>query len=271
VNLGRGLLNRYVGWRYPVYGYHRSGYYPYYYDHVSPYGVYYEPRSNYVDYYLPPVYYPAELSYGPQAMKQFMGVDRTFGLGPLLDRPDEPAGRRVDLKPVVRISNAESRDRAGRFIEFGDARFGEQQYHEALQRYKSAAAAAPDVAEAYYKQGLALLATGRYELAVAALKRGVALDPGWPKGDFRLDSVYRDTRIAKTGHLDALAHTALTHPHNADAIYLIGVFLYFDGQGDRAQKFLRRAAELSGNDTHVRPFLRAPREAKKADRVPVPL
>jgi tetratricopeptide (TPR) repeat protein len=228
--------------------------------------VYYNPRVNCVNYYLPPVYYPAELAYGPQAVKQFMGVDRNFAMGPLTytvyDTTKDTA-RAVDLKPATRASNARTLDLARRYIDFGDGRFRAQKFHEALQRYKTAAAIAPDLADAHIRHGLASAATGKYEGAVKSIVRGLQLDPTWPTRGFALDDIYADGRAAKTGHLEALARTALADKDNGNVLYLLGVMLYLDGHPERAQKFLKRAADLLGNDEATKPFAGADEEAEK--------
>jgi tetratricopeptide (TPR) repeat protein len=244
----------------------------------------YIPSVNYVRYRLPPVYYPAELAYGPQAVKQFMGVDRNFALGPLtytVYDAAKDAARAVDLKPAagadiepeVRVSNARTLALARRYVDFGDGRFRDQKFHEALQRYKTAIAIAPGLADAHIRHGLASVATGRYEAAVESIVRGIQLDPDWPAGGFALDDVYADSRAAKTGHLEALARTALADKGDANALYLLGVLLYLDGHKDRAQKFFLRAAELFGNDKATRPFVDVaePAAGAPAARAPVAL
>jgi tetratricopeptide (TPR) repeat protein len=192
---------------------------------------------------------PVQWQFGPQAVKRFMGVDPDFALGPL--RPaanvrliSNDAG---DLNgDAVRRSNVEARDRAARFIEFGDALFRQQQFHAALQRYKTAATNAPDMAEAYFRQSLALIALGNYDTALAAVRRGLQLKPDWAEDDFRLDSLYGDNRLAKAAHRESLARAVLADDsQNPDLLFLLGVLLHFDGQAARAQRFFRRAWELA--------------------------
>jgi hypothetical protein len=260
VNFGLGCASRfigdcrpagYIGYSYPrYYGYSSWGTY-------SPYGVHYVPRTNHVEYYLPPVHYPAELNYGPQAVKQFMGVDRNFALGPLKTAsyaPARDATRLVDLDAEPRASNTRTLDLARRYIDFGDARFAAQEFHLAAQRYKTAAATAPDLADAHIRYGLALTALAKYSSATQAIERGLALDPDWPRRGLQLDDLYGDSRAAKVGHLDTLARKVLADTNNADAVYLLGVYMYLDGHQARAQKMLLRAAELKRDDRVLRPF-----------------
>jgi tetratricopeptide (TPR) repeat protein len=165
---------------------------------------------------------------------------------------DQPAEEKVP-----RGSNPRAINLGWRFIGFGDARFSEQEYAEAYVRYKKAAQAAPVLADAYFRQGYALIALGRYELAATALKRGLEIDPGWAGSDFRNDDLYADHPQAKMAHLDALAQAAVEQPNDADLLFLVGVFLHFDGQTDRAKPFFRRAARIAGvgGDIHLRGFL----------------
>ncbi len=237
-----------------------SLYDPYCYGYSGLYGTYYNPQRNSVEYYLPPVYYPAELSYGPQALKQFLGLPRDFALEPLLKPPLDPAAIPLpaDEPAAPRVSNAEARRRAASLTSLGDDLFRKQRYQEALQQFKSASRAAPDLAEHYFRQGHALVATNRYELAVEAFKRGLEVEPGFVVAKFKLDEIYGTAKMAKHNHVEALAREALDNPRDADLLFLLGVFIHFDGESDRAQKFFARAAEMSGDKAaHIRAFIPA--------------
>jgi len=153
-------------------------------------------------------------------------------------------------------TNQRSINLGWRFIGFGDAYFAGQKYYDAYSRYKDAAQAAPTLADAYFRQGIALFAAGRYELAAKALRRGLALDPNWPASDFRLDELYGQNQMAKAAHIDALAKAADAQPHNADLLFLLGVALYFNGQADQAATFFQKSNQMAvGDNGHLRPFL----------------
>lgn len=241
---------------------------PYFYQ---PYGVFYSAGSNRVDYNLPPVYQPAELAYGPQALKQFFGLDRDYATRPVL-----PASRLVDLsttkrEPViaasVRGSSPAELARARRDVTNGDRLFRDGKYHEALQKYKSASRQATDLAEAHFRQGISLIATGRYELAATSVKKGIQLSPEFVVSGFRLDEIYGDAHLAKSTHVESLARAALERPDDSDMLFLLGMFLHLDGESDRAKKFFRRASELAGSaDAHVRPWLKGAKPKTTADK-----
>ncbi|HVX10059.1 MAG TPA: hypothetical protein VHC22_02550 [Pirellulales bacterium] len=165
---------------------------------------------------------------------------------------DEPSAPRK-----VRVANAEATARALQFIEYGDARFQRQEFLEAYQRYRKAADAAPNLADAYFRQGFAQSALGRYLPAVKSIRRGLALQPDWPKADFRLDRLYLGNRAAKQMHFERLAIAAEENPDNAEMMYLLGVELFFDRQPDRAHTFLQAAAGLGLDAELVRGFIEA--------------
>ncbi|MGY8769297.1 MAG: hypothetical protein ACKVH8_12840 [Pirellulales bacterium] len=255
--------NAYISGGYP-YGYYGSRY-----SYSSPYGVYYRPGDNYTEYYLPS-YEPAELQYGPQAAKQFMGLDRNFALEPqrnrdltTLPRLEEAALIETLLNPTPviqkrpRTSNAEALERARKFIEYGDNLFKQQRVQEALGRYKSAESAAPDLAEAHFRKAIAYLATNRSDNAISSIKRGIILDPGYVKSGFKLTDLYQATSLAKSAMLDTLARRALDDPQNADHMFLVGVVIYFDGQENTAEKYFARAANLSqaADLSHIAAFM----------------
>jgi hypothetical protein len=264
-----GHSARWSGWPYAVYG---GGFRPYrsfawgtpYVEgwYGSPYGIYYNPGAGQVEYYLPPVFAPAELGFGPQAVKRFLGLDPNAGLGPLarehlpapeVVRPPAAAAEANQPPPPINLA---ARARARKAIGRGDDQFRKQRFHEALQEYRFAALADPHWAEVFFRQGHAWVAMSRFDSAATAFKRALALRPPLDRDGFRLQDLYADNAIAKTAHLEVLARNALQHPQDTDAFFLVGLFLHYDGQAARAEKFFARAKTLAGaDDAHLRPFL----------------
>lgn len=210
-------------------------------------------------YPLPPLFLPAETLYGPEAMKRFLGVGGVPALpvvpptGGLPGAP-VPADERKP-EPVLRATNASTRDLAWRFIAFGDQHFKNGKFGDAYQRYRKAAEVMPDLAEAQFRQGIALIASGRYELAAKALRRGLSLDSAWPRSGFRLGDLYQANEQAKAAHVEALAAAAEKDAENPDLFFLLGAALYFDGAPQRALPFFERAAQRSGEGVELRAFL----------------
>ena len=105
----------------------------------APHVNYYYGAANVV----PSVTLPAQTLYGPQALDRFLGIDRNnpapWNFVSIDNR--DPVVIKKDAGP--RRSNQQARDRASQFIDIGDGLFRQQRFHEALQRYKSAAESAP--------------------------------------------------------------------------------------------------------------------------------
>ncbi len=202
---------------------------------------------------------------------RFPDPGRGIGAAGLVEEParanqgplDAAAPRPHLFQP--RTSNKTARRRAAKYIAYGDALFSRQKEHSALQRYKTAAKAAPDLAEIHFRQGLALVATHRYDLAAAAFKRGLILAPaGADAGDVvSLDALYQDNLLAKESHLEALAQAVALKNHNADYWFVLGMFLRHDGQAERARKFFQQAQQLSGGAAaHLNGLLEKKKAAK---------
>lgn len=226
----------YSSYAYPAYGYPVYGY-------AYPFA-------------LPPLYLPAETLYGPEPVKRLMGIDNWAGAPPAADLAVNRTG--FDAPPEAkppRGSNRESVALAQRFIGFGDANFGSQRWNEALQRFRKAAEISPGLADAWFRQGYALLALGRYEAAAKAIRRGLALNPQWPNSGFKNAMIYGGNMLAKNAHLEALAQAIDDNPQNADLIFLLGVAIYFDDKPDRAKPFFERLKQLSGETSEIKAFL----------------
>jgi tetratricopeptide repeat protein len=205
-------------------------------------------------------YYPAYPYFVPQSFNN---------LGPAVvprdwDRArNDPADK--SRPKVPRVSNAETKAKAGKFIGFGDGNFGKQKYSAAIERYRTAAEMAPDLAEPYFRQGYALVALGQYENAAKAFRRALKIRPDWSDSAFRLDQIYGADQLAKTTHLESLAKAIEANPFDSELLVALGVQLYFDGQRDRAGVFLARAAQLGANeDKLLNDFLPKPGPAGAA-------
>src|SRR5262249_11186304 len=147
-----------------------------------------------------------------------------------------------------------------RMINEGDELFRVQNFHSALQKYKLAGSTAPDLPEAFWRQGHALVATHNYDLATTAFKRAIALTEDLGRGGFRLNDLYASAMIAKNQHLESLAEWAMNRRNSPDPYFLLGLFLEYDGQPARAEKFFQKASDLAGiSGGHIAVFL-APAE-----------
>jgi tetratricopeptide (TPR) repeat protein len=151
----------------------------------------------------------------------------------------------------------------------GDRLFGERKYADALNRYKRAAAFAPDIAESFFRQGHAYLASSRLKLAARAFQRGFDVDPDIKRKGFNLTELYdiKKNPVPKKLHFDDLARTALKTPGDSESYLLIGLLLHYDGQSDRAEKFFQQADRLPGKKYRFRKLF-LPKNAKPANAKP---
>lgn len=162
-------------------------------------------------------------------------------------KPNSP--RPAVAGPIkFRPSNEQQRDLASRFVSFGDRYFAEGQYRDAYFRYKEAEKAAPDLAEPLFRQGFALLATKQYELAFHAFRRGLRMDPAWPKKPFPLVRFYNDRQLDLREHLAALAAECEKKHDDATLAFLLGVMLFRCDRMDDARGFfeIARSTPSSG-------------------------
>jgi tetratricopeptide (TPR) repeat protein len=239
----------YGGFNYPRYYYPQSiGYYGYY-------GSTYNPSSNFNGLALANGTVAGETT--PAQVLNLLRLNQSDLLADLRERTNPlprigglqettiTAAKITATRPLNQ-SNIAQRRKADQQIATGDMLFREQKFHAALQRYKEAARLAPDMAEPYWRQGHALIATANFELAGGAFKRALALDPATNRDGFTLDKLYGPATIAKTGHFEDLAAWALDHAASSEPYFLMGVTLHYDGQTDRASKFFARAAEMAG-------------------------
>lgn len=210
-----------TGRYYRSYGYPYNYGYPNYYPYPQPYPVY-------VPQYIP-VPVPQQQ---PVAQQQ-----------PQPANPDPPA------------SNETARDRSRRLLNHGDARLASGDYFRALQRYKSAARAADDQPDAFFRQGQAYVALGIYDRAADAIREGIRLLPEWAKTDYSLAEAYQNDLDALDTHRDAILEAVRKDPRNADLWFLLGVYEFFEGNRDAAGDAFDRAFDLGPEDrNHLRQF-----------------
>ncbi len=251
-----------------------GGYYPYGY---SPYAYNY-------GYFANPY-----LGYGyPGAV--FANPGQLFGLGPIqqllggglgLQQANAPVLANANLNPAPNGNNnanagpiaaagnvppapapqkaaaagTKATELAWKFIAFGDARFGDLKYNEALDRYRRAARECPSLGDAWMREGFAQAALGNYDQAAKAMRRGLDEKPDWADSNFRLDEIYGDNAADKKARVGAMVKAAEAEPNNGELALVLGIHLYCDGKQDQAAPFFRRAAQILGNDASIKPFL----------------
>jgi tetratricopeptide (TPR) repeat protein len=240
--------------------------YPYGYGSFYGIGLGYSYRGVAAYYYNPPYPLPIYLPAGPMQGVGMQGVQPGLGMNrPVPERADDadppppaPADDEPPPKREIRAANPHNNAQAWKYIGYGDTLFAKQRYAEAGDRYRRAISAAPQLAEAWFRRALALTATARYDQAVSAVKRGLALDAKWPKAPFdAIDTLWTDAK-AKDAYFATLAKLAAENPASPEILFLVGLHFHIDLEPDQAEKYLKRALRVSGNDAdHIEAFLNA--------------
>jgi tetratricopeptide (TPR) repeat protein len=169
--------------------------------------------------------------------------------------PVVPASTSLKDVGLGLVSKVDNRTQAERLLKEGDELFRAQNFDSALERYKLAGSTTPDLAEALWRQGHALVATHQFDLATRAFKRAIALTEDLGRGGFRLSDLYGPAATTKAEHLESLAGWA-AKDNSADRYFLVGIFLTYDNQAARAEKFFQKAFELAGTaGGHIAVFL----------------
>jgi tetratricopeptide (TPR) repeat protein len=243
---------------FPVYGFDPI-WGTYGYGYLYPYGWPY-------GYAYPPIYLPPGTLYGSQVSSPAVSVNRPAPRPPRDQRqavPEPPEPNPADQ----RATNAQATALGQKYIGYGDAWFAKGKYFDANARYRDAARSAPQLADAYFRQGFALAALGNYDAAVKVMRRGLAIDPRWPDSPFRLDDLYGPNAAAKNTQFSALPRAAKEKPRDADAAFLLGVYYHFNGQPDLAAESFNRAARLlGGHSQFIEGFLSKENGPPRGDR-----
>lgn len=144
---------------------------------------------------------------------------------------------------------------ASALMALGDEGFRNEQYEQALTYYSSAARRGTNLAQANFRQGHALVALGRYDMAAVAFKLGIEENENVVRNGFTLQNVYGSSD-SKEAHLEKLCNAAIATPDDSELFFLVGVFLHHDEQPDRAKKFFAQAAELTDDADYLNGFLK---------------
>lgn len=173
-------------------------------------------------------------------------------------RENVPIEKDADVvaKPVSSSSKA-GKQRSIAFQTEGDRWLREGQFVKAYLRYLEAQREAEDRAEVYFRQAFTLVAMGRYSHAVLKLKRGLQVDPTWPKHPDTLDRVYGPgNALEKSEFLQRAADWTNEDVRSPDRLFLMGVLLFSNGD-DRADDFFQAAWKLTRRGDHLLAFLKS--------------
>ncbi len=134
-----------------------------------------------------------------------------------------------------------------RLVREATAAFAEGEYADAVRRYEEVLEREPARVDTWLRLGFASLAVRDWDRALAAFRAAAKLRENLRPSDFDLDELYGD-REFKLRQLDQVARAALAAPGDPDRWLLVGTFLWFDGQVDRAGRFLAKAQSLAAEE-----------------------
>lgn len=147
----------------------------------------------------------------------------------------------------------DQRDQQG-YVE-GDRLFRQGRYGEAYQRYFDSQREIVDRGAVYFRQAYALIAMGRFSHAVAKLKRGLQVDPCYPRSGATLDEVFGlDGSNRKAEFVEQVTGWTKRNSRDPDRLFLLGVILYFD-EDPRSTALFHDAQKLTGNPSHLLVFI----------------
>lgn len=175
-----------------------------------------------------------------------------------LDRwgPELPPAKPDPITLPVPPSSNEAKLKSLRAIQDGDDDLQRQQWIAAYSDYKRAVQAAPDNAQAYFRQGLAMTAVQHYDTAVFSFKRALALDPTLPQTGSDLETIFGpDSIIARNSILLKAADYVKADIRSPDRLFLFGVLLHFSHDA-RAAEVFEAGYRLAGKGQHFLAFLK---------------
>lgn len=147
-----------------------------------------------------------------------------------------------------RVSSTRDIAAATRLISLGDEKFAQGEFSLALRHYRRAADAAPDLATAYFRQGLAYVASNRADFSAAAFRRGLRLDPQWPEARFDLARLCGPAAEKFNEHTETMRVTAESRRADSDAYFTLGIIHYLRKQDDAARSYFDAVYHLGGKN-----------------------
>lgn len=165
------------------------------------------------------------------------------------------ANHELPLKPL-KDSTTQQRLRSQRLQMQGDQIFQQEKYQEALQVYRDANHAAPDVPGPYYRMAITFAADRQFFSAVAFLKRTLELEPDFPRVNPGLDGMFGDNDVARNSLIIRVSRWLEQDIRDPDRSLLMGAVL-FDSDREKAIAFLETSAQLAGTSKYTTPYLKA--------------
>jgi len=211
-----------------------------------------------------------ELPIDQQAvLQEWLQEERQQWTSPLESMPVETLPKRF-----VRPSTDAAKARSVRFQHEGDLHFQSLEYDAAGRDYQDALMAAQDRPDPYFRLGYIELTRSDFASAAQNFKLGLQLDPTLPQTGPNLDELFGERNLMpKTQFKQRVLNWVKQDIRDPDRLFVLGVVLHFDNDGDRAAELFATAARLGGMKSHLQAFLALPvateQVAVPVDRKPV--
>ncbi len=144
-----------------------------------------------------------------------------------------------------------------RLLKLGRDAFANLEYGRAADRFRQAAAVAPNRATPWFFLAQTLFAQGKYHDAVDAIHAGMVLQPDWPSAPFQPLDLYGPHPADYADQLTALRDALDRRPGDPDLLFLDAYALWFDGRKDEARPLFQKALPGAVDPGMVLRFLRA--------------
>ena len=140
-------------------------------------------------------------------------------------------------------------------ISRGKQAFAGQEYGRAERFFQQAIRKESALPSAHFLLAQAQMTLDKYQEAADTILAGLRLQSDWPKSKFRAEELYGNHRADFKEQLEHLKELLDQKPSDPVLLNLYAYQLWFDGRGDEAKSFFRRAAEVSSDKTWLDLFL----------------
>ncbi len=184
-----------------------------------------------------------------------VGIKQTQPISPPAAQQEVDSSLATD-RPIRQVSGSlPSQERRGpQILAEGDRLFRAGQNSQAYLRYLEAQRDEGNGGEVYFRQAFSLVAMGRYSHAVAKLKRGLQVDPDYPRHGTTLVEVFGEDHAEQTRkYVQQVARWTNADKRDPDRLFLMGVLMYFQDD-PRASEYFDSAWRLTGRGQHLQAF-----------------
>jgi hypothetical protein len=188
------------------------------------------------------------------ALQEWLRDERQQWTSPLESMPVESLPKRY-----VRPSTDAAKARSIRLQHEGDLHFQKLEYDAAGRDYQDALMAAQDRPDPYFRLGYTQLTSGNFNDAAMNFKLGLQLDPTLPQTGPQLDELVGERNLLpKTQIKQRVLNWVQQDIRDPDRLFVLGVVLHFDNDGERAAELFETAARLGGMKSYLQAFLSLP-------------